>query len=184
MKTLKKISWLLLGVIFTVNVAIAQNYKAPKIDASGKMFNKEGKYMGSINMMGEIADTMGTKVAYVDGDGMFIDAKTGKKLGKSEKNGNFVPYFSETPDKGWTVSAPLNGTCLVRDSKGNIKAEIHENYKQFGPCAIHCMENNMNHTEVLDKSKITTVYYCPMHPEVGSDRAGKCSKCGMDMKKK
>jgi Heavy metal binding domain len=26
-------------------------------------------------------------------------------------------------------------------------------------------------------------YSCPMHPEVTSDKPGKCSKCGMDMKK-
>jgi hypothetical protein len=184
MKTIKKMSLVLLGVVCAINIAAAQNYKAPKIDASGKIYNMDGKYMGSLNNKGEISDTLGTKVAFVDGTGMLIDAKTGKKLGKAEKNGNFVPYFSETPDKGWTISAPLNGTCLVKDSKGNVKAEIHENYKQFGPCAIHCMENNMNHAEVLDKSKLTAVYACPMHPEVVSDNPGKCSKCGMELKKK
>jgi Heavy metal binding domain len=26
-----------------------------------------------------------------------------------------------------------------------------------------------------------TVYTCPMHPEVQSDRPGKCPKCGMDL---
>jgi transcription initiation factor IIE alpha subunit len=28
------------------------------------------------------------------------------------------------------------------------------------------------------------VYTCPMHPEVISERAGKCPKCGMDLVKK
>lgn len=28
------------------------------------------------------------------------------------------------------------------------------------------------------------VYTCPMHPEVTSDKPGKCSKCGMDLKLK
>lgn len=25
------------------------------------------------------------------------------------------------------------------------------------------------------------VYTCPMHPEVSSDKLGKCPKCGMDL---
>ncbi len=29
--------------------------------------------------------------------------------------------------------------------------------------------------------KQTATYSCPMHPEVKSDKAGKCSKCGMDL---
>ncbi|MEO5570706.1 MAG: heavy metal-binding domain-containing protein [Bacteroidia bacterium] len=28
------------------------------------------------------------------------------------------------------------------------------------------------------------VYTCPMHPEITSDKPGKCSKCGMDLVKK
>lgn len=28
---------------------------------------------------------------------------------------------------------------------------------------------------------ITTNYICPMHPDVTSDKPGKCSKCGMDL---
>ena len=31
------------------------------------------------------------------------------------------------------------------------------------------------------KEKITKVYSCPMHPDVKSDKPGKCSKCGMDL---
>ena len=36
-----------------------------------------------------------------------------------------------------------------------------------------------------DTSKAGTVIYtysCPMHPEVTSDKPGKCSKCGMDLR--
>src|SRR5436190_16600082 len=28
---------------------------------------------------------------------------------------------------------------------------------------------------------VQSTYRCPMHPEVGSDRPGKCSKCNMDL---
>lgn len=184
MKTLKKMSLALLGVMATLNFAFAQNYKAPKIDASGTIYNKEGKNVGNVNGKGEISDTAGTKIAYIDGEGMLRDAKTGAKLGKAEKNGNYTPYISNTPDKGWTTDAPMNGTCLVKDKDGVVRAEVHENYKEFGACAIHCMENNMKHDKVLDKSKKTGAYACPMHPEMNSDKPGKCRKCGMSMKKK
>jgi PBP1b-binding outer membrane lipoprotein LpoB len=30
-------------------------------------------------------------------------------------------------------------------------------------------------------NKATTVYTCPMHPEVNSDKPGTCPKCGMDL---
>jgi hypothetical protein len=30
----------------------------------------------------------------------------------------------------------------------------------------------------------STMYVCPMHPEVTSDKPGECSKCGMDLVKK
>jgi Cu(I)/Ag(I) efflux system membrane fusion protein len=38
--------------------------------------------------------------------------------------------------------------------------------------------------EVKTDSIPTTVYYCPMHPEVTSDKPGTCPKCGMDLEKK
>jgi len=36
----------------------------------------------------------------------------------------------------------------------------------------------------MDKKPVSTTakYACPMHAEVTSDKPGKCSKCGMDLK--
>ncbi len=45
--------------------------------------------------------------------------------------------------------------------------------------------NNVT-TQSLDTAKLakgTVFYQCPMHPEVTSDKAGSCSKCGMDLEK-
>ncbi len=144
MKTLKQILIAVLGVVMAIQLAQGQNYKAPKIDASGKITNAKGQLIGSVTKEGTISDASGVKVAYVDSQGNMVDAKTGKKIGKPDKNGIVLPYFAETPDKGWSISAPMNGTCLVKDSDGKVKAEVHENYKQFGVCAIHCLTKKMD----------------------------------------
>ena len=184
MKT-KNTLFAVLGIVLAINISQAQNYKAPKIDASGKITDKDGKHMGSVTKDGVIIDAMGMKVAHIDANGTLVDDKTGEKLGKAEKNGNFVPHFAKTPDEGWSISAPLNGTCLVKDKDGNIKAEVHENYKASGACAIHCLTHRMNHGEVMDEKKMeSATYSCTMHPDVTSDKPGKCSKCGMELVKK
>ena len=181
MKTLKVVSLVMLMLAFTINISNAQtDYKGHKIDASGKITDKDGSHMGNVTKDGAITDASGKKVAHVDSNGSLIDGTTGKNLGKVGKNGNFVPYSS--PANEWTVSNPENGVCLVKDKDGNVKAEVHETYKHVGACAVHCLTNNMNHNEVLDKS--SGAYVCPMHPEVTSDKAGKCSKCGMALVKK
>jgi hypothetical protein len=36
-------------------------------------------------------------------------------------------------------------------------------------------------TDARPSSQPTTVYTCPMHPEVISDKPGKCPKCGMTL---
>ncbi|OFX23762.1 MAG: hypothetical protein A2041_00170 [Bacteroidetes bacterium GWA2_31_9b] len=40
-----------------------------------------------------------------------------------------------------------------------------------------------NHSEML-KDSIEVYYSCTMHPEVHSDKPGKCPKCGMTLVKK
>jgi histidinol phosphatase-like enzyme len=32
-----------------------------------------------------------------------------------------------------------------------------------------------------EKNEVTKTYTCPMHPEVKSDKPGKCPKCGMNL---
>ena len=183
MKSLNKISLLILVAIFATQVIQAQtaDYKHTII-ASGKITDHAGRHIGSVTKEGVISDSVGTKVAHVDKSGFLIDAATGKKLGRVGKNGSYVAYSS---NKGWSVTSPANGTCLVKDEDGNVKAVVHENYKNVGACAIHCLTHHMKHDEVLDENKMeSATYTCSMHPDVTSDKPGKCSKCGMELMKK
>jgi hypothetical protein len=144
MKTQQKFLMSALGLLLALQLH-AQNYKAPKIDASGKVTDEKGTVIGSVTTAGVVTDAAGTKVAYVNSEGAMVDAKTGKVLGKPEKNGIILPHFDKTKDKGWSVSTPMNGTCTVTDADGKVKAEVHENYKNFGACAVHCLQHKMDH---------------------------------------
>jgi Cu+-exporting ATPase len=33
----------------------------------------------------------------------------------------------------------------------------------------------------IETHPLSTTYTCPMHPEVQQNKAGKCSKCGMEL---
>ena len=183
MKAINSIRLALLMLAFSISVSYAQtDYKGHKIDASGKITDKDGKHVGSLTKEGIVSDASGEKVAHVDANGFFIDAKTGKSLGKVGKNGSFIPY-SASPAESWTIGSPEDGVCLVKDKDGNVKAEVHETYKHVGACAIHCLTHHMIHSEVLNENASAN-YVCPMHSDVTSDKEGKCSKCGMALVKK
>lgn len=184
MKTVRKISLTLLALVIAIQISSAQetDYKGHRIDAAGKVTDGAGKHIGTVTKEGVINDASGMKVAYVDGSGFLVDAMTGKNLGKVGKNGDYVPYSS---NMGWSTASPANGTCLIKDEDGKVRAVVHETYKNVGACAIHCLVHHMKHGEVLDESKMKSVtYVCSMHPDVTSDKSGKCSKCGMELVKK
>ena len=65
----------LLVILFAFHVAHAQNYKAAKIDASGKIADKEGVYIGSVSKKGVIKDASGAKVGHMDATGT-LDRKS------------------------------------------------------------------------------------------------------------
>ncbi len=41
--------------------------------------------------------------------------------------------------------------------------------------------SNASPSSVVTPAATAVVYTCPMHPEVTSDKAGKCPKCNMDL---
>ncbi len=77
-----------IAILFAVLISQAQelDYKGHRIDASGKVMDKEGNHIGNVTKEGVITDAAGTIVAYVDGKGSLIDSKTHKNLGKVGKN--------------------------------------------------------------------------------------------------
>lgn len=136
----------LIIVFFSIlSNSLAQNYKAPAIDASGKITDAHGKHIGSITTDGHLKDSSGTEIAHIDKDGNMIDHVTKKKMGKAAKNGTFVYHFDKDKTTTLTTSAPMNGTCEVKDSKGKTVLVVHENYKQYGACAYHCLQMKKEH---------------------------------------
>ena len=142
MKTFKNFNLIITGLLFFCNSIVAQIYEAPMVDVSGKFTNADGVKIGTVNEEG-VTDNNGSKIAFVDNEGNLIDSRSGKNMGKAEKNGNFTYIFSEAKDiKKFTVGIPAQGTCTVKDESGNIVLFVHENFKQQSACAYHYA--NMN----------------------------------------
>lgn len=45
-----------------------------------------------------------------------------------------------------------------------------------------CAKHKAGQTATEEPAAKKTVYKCPMHPDVTSDKPGKCPKCGMNLK--
>jgi len=134
-------------------MSFGQNYKqqVPSIDGKGKVTDKNGKHIGWVTSEGIIKNAEGTKIAHMDSNGDVVDAKTGKSVGKAEKNGNYLYHFPSGSTNKLTVSAPMNGTCEVKDEHGKTVLLVHENYKQYGACALHCLQMDKEHKDMKMK---------------------------------
>jgi hypothetical protein len=56
------------------------------------------------------------------------------------------------------------------------QTHIHEHSKMD-------MSSDTSHAKDTTRAIVKTKYTCPMHPEVISDKPGKCPKCGMTLVK-
>ena len=95
--------------------------------------------------------------------------KDGKMM--HHKDGVTMPMEKDMTMKNGTVCM-VNGECVMKDGKKMTMKE--------GECMD--MNGKMDHCKKPDPK--ATVYTCSMHPEVTSDKAGKCPKCGMALTKK
>ena len=90
--------------------------------------------------------------------------KDGKMM--HHKDGVTTPMDKDMTMKNGTVCM-INGECVMKDGKKMTMKE--------GECMD--MSGKMEHCKKPDPK--ATVYTCSMHPEVTSDKAGSCPKCGM-----
>jgi hypothetical protein len=136
-----------LVMLIAASGAYAQNYKQPlpSIDAKGKITNAKGKHIGWITSDGIIKDATGAQVAHIDNQGNAVDAATGKNLGKAAKNGTYLYHVKSGVNDSLTISIPMNGICEVKDKNDKTLMLVHENYKQYGACAMHCLEMKNEH---------------------------------------
>lgn len=96
------------------------------------------------------------------------------------KDGKMMAMDKEMTMKNGTTCM-TNGECTLKDGKKMMMKEgdCMEMSGKMCNDKMKAMSKNKN-----SKKAGAMIYSCPMHPEVKSDKAGKCSKCGMDLKKK
>jgi YHS domain-containing protein len=80
-------------------------------------------------------------------------------------------------------------TCVVGGKemkKSEVKITHEYKEKTYYFCCAKCKEAFIKNPEKYTQKKadMKEVYTCPMHPDVKSDKPGKCSKCGMKLVKK
>ena len=95
------------------------------------------------------------------------------------KDGKTMPMDKDMTMKNGTTCM-TNGECTMKDgSKIQMKN---------GDCIEMSGKMCTDKMKMMDKKKVNKkmaemMYKCPMHPEVTSDKPGKCPKCGMDLVK-
>lgn len=132
------------ALLFNPALLFAQsgNYKQTMtINAGGQIKNNEGTTVGLVSKDGIIMDAKGQKIAFVDGQGNLVDAKTGKKMGKMGKNGK--TYYAAGGELLFTVKDKPGATCDILDAKGNKIGNVYDSYKGSA-CALHCFTNGLN----------------------------------------
>ncbi|GAB3044686.1 5-fold beta-flower protein [Spirosoma litoris] len=119
------------------------NYKQPMtINATGQVKDVTGATIGLVTKDKMIQDAKGHKMAFVDGQGNLVDAKTNKKLGHMGKDGK--TYMDANGDLMFTIKNNPDKTCDIFNAKGKKIGNVHESYKGTA-CALHCFENQHTH---------------------------------------
>lgn len=99
------------------------------------------------------------------------------------KNGKTMPMKKNMTMKNGTM-VMTNGECTMKDGKKMTmkEGECMEMSGKMGKCSM--MNGNMKNSTTKKSKDMVAIYTCTMHPEVTSNKPGKCSKCGMDLVKK
>ncbi|WP_018622752.1 5-fold beta-flower protein [Spirosoma luteum] len=124
-------------------LAQSANYKNPmSINATGQIKDGFGATVGTVSKDKMILDAKGQKIAFVDGQGNLVDAKTGKKMGRVGKNND--TYMDANGDLMFTIKDNPDETCDIFDAKGHKIGNVHDSYKGTA-CALHCFQAKHTH---------------------------------------
>ena len=80
-----------------------------------------------------------------------------------------------------TVTCPISGKVI---KKSEAKGSAEYQGKTYYFCCEGCKKEFLKDPEkyAQKEAEVKATYTCPMHPDVRSDKPGKCPKCGMDLK--
>ncbi|WP_293892817.1 DUF6799 domain-containing protein [Flavobacterium sp.] len=94
------------------------------------------------------------------------------------KDGKTMPMTKDMKMKNGTTCM-TNGECVMKDGKKMTMKEGHciDMNGKMDKCSMMMKTKKMK----TKKHTMAMTYTCPMHPEVTSDKLGKCPKCGMDL---
>lgn len=144
MKTNQSVQIGTFAILFLIvsTLAFTQvSYKQPfSISKEGKVMDSKGTSVGLVTKDQIIKDHDGHKIAFVDGEGNLVDAKTNKKMGKMGKDGK--TYYNAQGQLLFTIKDNPDETCDIVDVNGKVIANIHDNLKGVA-CAIHCFNKDM-----------------------------------------
>ena len=94
------------------------------------------------------------------------------------KDGKSMPMNKDMKMKNGTTCM-VNGECVMKDgTKMTMKdGDCMDMNGKMDKCDMMKKTTKMK----TKKHDMAMTYTCPMHPEVTSDKPGKCPKCGMDL---
>jgi len=103
------------------------------------------------------------------------------------KDGKAMPMEKDMTMKNGTTCM-VNGECVMKDgTKMMMKdGDCMDMSGNMDKCAMMMKDSKSTTVKktATHKHDMATVYTCPMHPEVTSDKPGQCPKCGMDLVEK
>lgn len=105
----------------------------------------------------------------------------------ADKKNMQIKNFEVNSDTSGQIA---NDTCPVLGGAVDKKLFVEKNGKKIYVCCESCLKTvkkdfdkyyNKAYKKVETKKTQAIVYTCTMHPEVISDKPGKCPKCGMTL---